>query len=81
MNNFSNTVLEFAQVMQKELDNNSYKMGWALCNLEWLLQRAEEELKEVRDAVKENKSVKRVISECADVANFMMMFADNYEQR
>ena len=81
MSNFSNPVLEIALAMQKELDNNSHKMGWALCDLNWLLERAEEEIKELRQAVKKNKSIKRVISECADVANFMMMFADNYEQK
>ena len=81
MSNFTNPVLEFSMAMQKELDNNSGKGGWAVCDLEWLLQRAEQEIREVREAYNKNKSTKKVISECADVANFMMMFADNYEQQ
>lgn len=80
MNNFSNPILEFALVMQKKLDKNVHKTHYSTCNYEYLLRRAREEIKELKEAIKENKSINAVINECADVANFMMMIADNYEQ-
>ena len=76
-----NPVLRFASAMQKELDENSHKGHWEGCGVEALIQRAEEELAEVKQAIAENKSPAKILSECADVGNFMMMVADNYEQK
>lgn len=80
MNNFSNKTLDFMFAMQKKLDKNKHKTGYSNCTLEYLLKRAKEEIKELEEAIEKNKSISSVINECADVANFMMMIADNYEQ-
>jgi len=81
MNNlYGNPILNFACAMQKELDKNDHKSGWRECNWEWLIKRAKQELGEVERAIQKNKPIKVILSECADVANFMMMIADNYEE-
>lgn len=85
MNNLgTNPVLDFAKAMQIELDNNSNKgdISWRQdCSLEYLLKRLDEEVEEIREAVHTNKPAKKILSECADVGNFVMMIADIYEQR
>lgn len=86
MNNFNgNPVLGFAVAMQKELDENDHKRGWQGgrgnpgCNYGYFIKRLKQEIGEVERAIKANKPTKTIISECADVANFAMMIADNYE--
>ena len=81
MNNFEgNTIVMFAIEMKKKLDKNEHKGGWQNCDNEYLLKRLKEEVDEVETAIKYNKSLKYIMSECADVANFAMMIADNYEE-
>ena len=82
MNNLGrNSVLEFAGVMQKKLDENSHKGGWEGCDNSYLFKRLNQEIKEMKTAIKKNKNRHMVIRECADIANFAMMIADNYEQQ
>jgi NTP pyrophosphatase (non-canonical NTP hydrolase) len=85
MNNMGeNVVLNFATEMQKELDRNArkgYREGWKNCHLSWLLKRAKEEISELETAIDKKQDISNVISECADVANFVMMIADNYEKK
>lgn len=82
MNNLQpHPVLYFACAMGKQLDNNAYKGNWKGCPLDYLVKRAMMELVEVKQAIKHNEFPSAVINECADVANFMMMVADNYEQK
>lgn len=86
------SVAKFAEVMEKKLKLNDYKGGWEDCNNEYLLTRLEEEAKELRtlaeryglgtideDNLSKGKRNK-VINECADVANFAMMIAENIER-
>ena len=81
MNNLGqNSILSFAVIMQKKLEANAGKGGWEDCSFEYLVKRAKEELTEVENAITQNKSCHVVQKECADVANFMMMIADNYER-
>ena len=72
----SKEVLEFAQDMQKKLNENSHKGGWGNCLFIYLLNRLEEEVAELRDAMVSNQKREVVIAECADVANFAMMITD-----
>ncbi len=81
MNNlYSNPVLNFAFRMQEKLDINEHKGHWQNYSFEFLIKRLKEELEEVEQAISKNKSERCVIDKCADVANFMMMIADNYKE-
>ena len=68
----------FLIAMQKELDANDHKDGWEGWDIEYLLERARQELDELDEAVHDDKpSARRILSEAADVANFCYMIADN----
>ena len=76
-------VLEFAEDMERELDNNDHKSGWGQMSYGELCARAGQELAELRRAVKRLDTeyhidaLVNLISEAADVGNFAMMIADN----
>lgn len=69
-------VLSFAQLMQIKLDENSHKGGWDQCHIGYLMQRLEEEMGELKDALSDANEGEEVGLEAADVANFAMMIAD-----
>ena len=79
------SVAKFASIMDKKLDDNHKKGGWSDCSLAYLSMRAMVELSEVYEYILncgelENPSdyiKKKISEECADVANFVMMIADN----
>lgn len=68
----------FARNMELELKINDHKGHWSWSSVESLLDRIQDELNELREAVKLNHSPSAVLSEAADTANFCMMAADNY---
>lgn len=67
-------VWAFAVMMEKELRANDHKGGWSEMTADALLDRLEEEVAELFDAVSGNTT--GIGSEAADVANFAMMVAD-----
>lgn len=71
-------VLWFAGEMESKLKVNDHKGGWYSCNLNYLSKRLTQERKELYDAIKSDDK-ERVISECADIANFAMMIADKFK--
>jgi len=71
------SIRRFAEAMESKLEENDDKGGWGCMPPKTLLLMAIVELRELTDAIIENKSGEEIISECADVANFMMMIADN----
>ena len=71
------TVLWFVALMFEKLDQNRFKMGWDGCTQNWLLDRLEQEVGELRQAITDNKPARDIAYEAADVANFAMMIADN----
>lgn len=72
------SVVWFAGEMERELRNNDYKGGWRECEVEELFRLLNEEVGELGDVLKNGGHISdaRIISECADVANFAMMIAD-----
>lgn len=70
----------FAEQMESKLQENDSKGGWDNCNLYWLVSRIYDEVKELTRAIDVNldfgDNQKDIISESADVANFVMMIAD-----
>ncbi|MHB8061344.1 MAG: hypothetical protein ACYDG2_01735 [Ruminiclostridium sp.] len=84
-------VEKFAQAMEIELKENDYKDGWKDCDLEFLIDKLEEEKDELLEVATRYDSIKYdsrvpeeekgglrkiVISEAADVGNIAMMIAD-----
>lgn len=67
----------FAQIMESKLQENDDKGGWDGCDLQYLSMRLTQERKELASAIKSGDKEK-IIKECADVANFCMMIADNF---
>ncbi len=70
-------VLKFAFEMERKLRINSGKGGWQDCDNDYLLSRINDELFELKACINEKKVKRAIINECADVANFAMMIADN----
>lgn len=79
----------FAGIMERKLRENDDKDGWSQCTTEYLLDRLREEIDELEQCFSEMgkgaielggidmELVYRFCAECADVANFAMMLADN----
>jgi NTP pyrophosphatase (non-canonical NTP hydrolase) len=71
-------VMQFALAMELQLRANAHKPGWKKESVDDLLQRVQEELDELYDAVAPDtvRNVPLVLAEAADVANFLMMVCD-----
>jgi NTP pyrophosphatase (non-canonical NTP hydrolase) len=68
----------FSRAMLEKLNENSNKGSWESCELDYLFCRLQEEVRELQHAVYENSSpLDAIRREAADVANFVMMIADN----
>jgi hypothetical protein len=70
----------FAQQMEIKLKENDFKDGIDKVDVEYCLERLQEELEELKMSLakQRNKATarRRIIRECADVANFAMMLAN-----
>jgi hypothetical protein len=74
-------VLLYSQAMERVLRKNDYKGGWNELSLGDILDRIDVELKEAHEAwnaVKKREHYDKVSEELIDVANFCMMFYDNW---
>jgi len=79
----------FAGIMEQKLQENDDKGGWSECTTDYLLGRLRDEFDELgqvfiklgQDAIEHKGisfgTVNQFCAECADVANFAMMLADN----
>ena len=71
-------LLKFAEFQEKVLRDNDNKGGWVGCDTDELIMRLEQEVLELKHvATKYATSKEQVTLECADIANFAMMIADN----
>ena len=76
-------VATFGELMLEKLRERSGKGGWAGCDIAWLFTRMEEEMNELYRSLEPiygrsgGKDLEAARRECADVANFAMMIADN----
>jgi len=71
-------VKDFAYAMEAELVENDHKGHWRDAPIEQLLDHLEDEVKELKAAIKLQMHPDEVLSEAADLANLAMMVADNY---
>ena len=73
-------VLKFTQNMETKLRANDHKNGWTDIGLTRLFELLIGETTELAEALEEDDA-RNVIAECADVANYAMMIADNVRRR
>jgi len=66
---------DFAEKQEEVLQQNDYKDGWEGSTNDELFHYAMLEMCELFDAITFHD--RNIIKECCDVANFMMMIADN----
>lgn len=85
-------VVMFAMFMMEKLRQNSHKAHWSTVDHKYLLRRVHNEYIELMGALSDLYSSKdpiknevelreAIIRECADVANFAMMIADNEQTK
>jgi len=78
----------FAEIMQEKLDKNKFKecpvmnphgtgRKWKHCPDVYLFRRLLEEFCEMQKSIWDGESSDKIARECADIANFAMMIADN----
>lgn len=67
--------------MSEKLQENVHKGGWEHDSVASLLTRLFEEAYEICESVRVGMPARSVYRECADVANFAMMIAENYERQ
>ena len=74
------SVLWFAEQMELTLRKHDGRGGWLDENLDYLIDRLQEEVDELRDVLQDHpmsdEKLAAIIGECCDVANFAMMIAD-----
>jgi NTP pyrophosphatase (non-canonical NTP hydrolase) len=75
MESDAKAVHDFGVEMLKKLFKNRRKAHWSTVSHQYLFDRLLEEIEELRDAMTGTEG--DIVSECADVANFAMMIADN----
>ena len=68
----------FAADMRRKLRKNSHKKSWKDPDVSvwYLFDRLEEEVKELKEALRKGLPETEIIDECADVGNMAMMIAD-----
>lgn len=76
----------FSKEMEIELIKHLDRLGWKKANFNFLFKRLCDEVIELekalfaKDCGIKRKNQKQIIKECADVANFAMMIADNIKK-
>ncbi len=76
------SVNRFSERMFKRLLDNAHKSHWSLDSRMFLLQELDKRLQQLKEIYpNESTPVKDFTNKCADIANFAMMLADNYERR
>jgi len=75
-------VIWFAEWMEVKLEENDHKGGWDDMGFPELIERMKDEIQELESVIDKNIDdpvirARAVLRECADIANFAMMIADN----
>ena len=72
---------EIQEIILKK--NDKRKKGWNGCSIDYLFSRLQDEVYELKIAIEKmtDTTSPDIESECADVANFAMMIADNWNNK
>ena len=73
-------VRKMQAAMRLKLEKNRFKPHWRSATPDYLWPRIHDELFELNEAIEQGAEPAQVWAEAADVANFIAMIADNYEQ-
>ncbi len=88
------SVQQFAEAMELKLRENDHKGSWDKCEIPWLIDRIKKEVKELENAYEHRltdwgrsadeghfspTTDEQLIKECADIGNFAMMVASNFD--
>lgn len=73
-------VAEHAERMEARLKEHEDKGGWAESTFRFLMNELEEHVEDLEYALFEQGVQGSVQDECADISNFAMMIADNFDQ-
>ena len=76
---FRPELVKFMVFCEEKLRENDNKSHWSGETMEHLHHRLYDEFGELKRAIKAKKPVIDIFRECADIANFAMMIADNYD--
>lgn len=68
----------FAERMEERLKAHDHRPGWKDSTFGYLQRRLRQEQAELDAALDKKWNAEEIIRECADVANFCMMIADNF---
>ena len=79
MRHIAELPLLLATAMNAKLRDNKHKTGWQLLSKRTLLFRISKEMKELKKALDRRAPLAEVVSEAADVANYLAMLCANYE--
>lgn len=71
------TVQQFAQVMERQLQENDHKGGWENCTNHYLAHRLQQKMDELQTALDQWADPAQIIKLAADAANYAHMIADN----
>jgi hypothetical protein len=72
--------MDFADVMYAQLDANMDKGGWYGCTAKYLFKEMYHNMSLARLGIENQASVDYVTKKLANVANYSMMLADNYDR-
>ena len=80
---YENYVREFGAIKVERLVYNGYKGdNWGDMGFMWLLDRLEDEVKELRAAMSQPMvNFSDVMEECGDVSNYAMFIANNAKHK
>lgn len=70
-------VARFAEKMEKQLQANEHKGGWKNCDVDFLWDELSKN-HSVLDYALAHNNTSTVLRRCANIANFVMMIADNW---
>ena len=73
-------VFNFAYLMEETLCKNDFKGGWKNENVFDLFRKLNREVSELKNELERGSDVNQ-ISECCDIANYVMMIADILSQK
>lgn len=70
-------VNNLGRIQLEKLRLNCRKSHWGDCSIPWLVKRLQEEVGELFEALLFDGDCYEIEQECADIANFAAMIADN----
>lgn len=78
---YEDKIKKLTPYMLEKFIQNDNKGSWENCTNYYLINRLIDEIEELIEAIAQEKEIKDIRSECADIANFVVMINDNYTKQ